>query len=214
MLPRKSNAPNAYWQLLPVGGIIVFLVLYAAAATLYPGGSPVDKTSPGFSWLHNYWCNLLNVNALNGQLNAARPVALLAMGILCVSLTLFWYFLPNLFNLNYLYANAIRLTGILAMVFASLIFTEYHDLVINIAGLFGLVALTGTFVGLYKTRLRKLLGLGVLCMALIVANNYVYYTTHFIYYLPVIQKLTLLVVLAWLSLLDIQLYRTANRQPN
>lgn len=209
----EKRAPTAYWQLLPIGGIVVFLALYAVAAALYPGGSLVDKASPGFSWLHNYWCNLLNVVALNGQPNPARPVALLAMGILGTALALLWYLLPKLFTLGPLYAATIRLAGILAMVFAGFIFTKYHDLVSTIAGFFGLVAMAGTFAGLYKARLRKLLGLGVLCLALLLVNNYVYYTTHFIYYLPVIQKLTLLLVLTWLSLLNLQLCRAANEQP-
>ncbi len=39
------------------------------------------------------------------------------------------------------------------MVSAGFIFTEYHDLVINIASLLCLIVLTGTFVGLYKARL-------------------------------------------------------------
>ncbi len=207
MSSSKSSALHPYCRLLPVAGSIVYLALYAVAVALYPGGSPVDRTSPGFSWLHNYWCNLLNESALNGQPNPARPVALLAMSILCLSLTFFWYLLPGLFKLSSLHANAIRVSGILAMVFASFIFTGYHDLVITIAGLFGLVALTGTFVGLYKTQLHKLLGFGVLCLLLMVVNNYVYYTGHFLYFLPVIQKLTLLVVLTWLSLLTIQVYR-------
>ncbi|QKG55346.1 hypothetical protein GKZ68_01040 [Hymenobacter sp. BRD128] len=117
--------------------------------------------------------------------------------------------MPGLFKLSSRPATTIRITGILAMVFASFIFTDYHDLVINIAGLLGLVALAGTFVGLYRTKLRKLLWLGVLCLLLLVANNYVYYTGHLLYFLPVIQKITLLIVLTWLSLLNIQLYRTA-----
>ena len=42
-----------------------------------------------------------------------------------------------------------------------------------------------------------------------VANNYVYYTEHFLYFLLIIQKITLIVVLGWISSLSVKMYRTA-----
>ncbi|MGI4886823.1 MAG: hypothetical protein ACRYFR_17845 [Janthinobacterium lividum] len=211
MVDQENRPPNPLWQLAPMGGIAVFLALYAAAAALYPGGSPADKAAKGFSWQHNYWCNLLNVNAINGQPNAARPVALLAMGVLCLSLIIFWHYLPRLFDFSSFGSKIMRSAGMLSMVSAGFIFTAQHDLVLNIAGAFGLVALTGTFVGLYKTKQINLLRLGGLCVLLLAANNYVYYTNAFLYFLPVIQKTTLLIFLAWISLLDLGLYRKAQR---
>ena len=209
MLDKKRNALGPWWQLLPAGGICAYFALYVVAAALYPGGSQADKASVGFSWLHNYWCNLLNADAINGQPNAAQSVALAAMGVLCVSLIVFWCYLPQLFAFSTRGAAIIRATGILSMVSAGFIFTEYHDLVINIAGLLGLIALTGTFVGLYKARLANYFWVGVLCVLLMVVNNYVYYTKHFLCFLPVIQKITLIVVLSWISSLSVKMYRTA-----
>ncbi len=56
---------------------------------LYPGGSQVDVNSKGFSWINNYWCNLLNENAISGQHNPGRPIALTGMAVLCFSLSFF-----------------------------------------------------------------------------------------------------------------------------
>ncbi len=42
-----------------------------------------------------------------------------------------------------------------------------------------------------------------------VANNYVYYTEHFLYFLLIIQKITLIVVLDWISLLSVKMCRAA-----
>ncbi|WP_223651097.1 hypothetical protein [Hymenobacter psoromatis] len=207
MFNKKRPLLNSWWQLLPAGGMALFVALYALAAALYPGGSPTDKTAPGFSWLHNYWCNLLTTVAINGQPNAAQPVALLAMSVLCASLMLFWYYLPPLFPFGALGAGTVRLAGMLSMVFAGFLSSAQHDLVLNIACLLGVVALGGTFVGLYQTRRLGLLGLGVLCLVLLATNNYVYYTQQFIYSLPVIQKFTFAIFLGWFSLLSVAAYR-------
>lgn len=198
--------PDPWWRLLPAGGMALFVALYALAAALYPGGSPTDKTAPGFSWLHNYWCNLLTANAINGQPNPAQPVALLAMGVLCLSLMLFWYYLPPLFQFGARAAGTVRSAGILSMVAAGFLSTAQHDLVLNIACALGVVALGGTFVGLYQTGRLGLLGLGALCLVLLGVNNYVYYSQHFIVALPVIQKITFAVFLLWFSLLSLAVY--------
>lgn len=52
------------WLLFPPTGILIFFMLYVVAALLYPGGSQADKASTGFSWMNNYWCNLLNEKAM------------------------------------------------------------------------------------------------------------------------------------------------------
>ncbi|WP_375446854.1 hypothetical protein [uncultured Fibrella sp.] len=192
-------------MLVPLLGIGTFLVLFLLATYLYPGGSQADKQAVGFSWLHNYWCNLLNVYAMNGQPNLARPVALAAMSVLCISLSIFWYFLPLLFTFSQRGSLLIRSTGIGSMLSALFIFTNFHDLVINIAGFLGLITLTGTFIGLYKCRLIKLLWLGIGCLLLMVVNNYIYYTSDSLYYLPLVQKVTFAFVLLWISLLTIQM---------
>ncbi|WP_162268269.1 hypothetical protein [Hymenobacter sp. PAMC 26628] len=73
----------------------------------------------------------------------------------------------------------------------------------------GLIALAGTFVGLYKTRLVGYFWVGILCVLLMVVNNYVYYTKHLLCYLPIIQKITQVVVLGWISSLSVAMYRAA-----
>ena len=85
---KKSN----YLLLLPIAGAILFLFFYYIATLNYPGGSQTYKHSKGFSWLHNYWCNLLNENAINGQPNAGRTYAMAGMLLLYLSLGWFWYF--------------------------------------------------------------------------------------------------------------------------
>jgi hypothetical protein len=83
---QRTINTQRIWILAPLFGSIVFVLLYFAATLLYPGGSQVDIDSKGFSWLHNYWCNLLSVTAINKQHNAARPLAITGMVVLTLTL--------------------------------------------------------------------------------------------------------------------------------
>jgi hypothetical protein len=111
----KQTGIKHFWILIPIYGAILFLFLYFISTLYYPGGSQADKNSFGFSWIHNYWCNLLNDNAINGQSNTAQPIALTAMFILCVTLTLFWVQFPMFTSLNKAYKLTIQISGSLAM---------------------------------------------------------------------------------------------------
>jgi hypothetical protein len=78
-----------FWVLTPLFGAFLFVFLYFVATLFYPGGSQADKKSIGFSRTDNYWCNLLNENAMNGEHNSAKPLALISMFILCLTLATF-----------------------------------------------------------------------------------------------------------------------------
>lgn len=182
-------------------------MLYIVAALLYPGGSQVDKNAVGFSWMNNYWCNLLNENAINGQHNPAKPVAVTGMFILCLTLTLFWFLFASHININRRLRVVIKTAGTLAMTIAFFLFTSInHDLITNLASIFGLTATVGVFVGLFKAKWLRLFTFGLLNILFVVLNNYVYYTKGLIIYLPVIQKVSFASFLIWVCCIDINLF--------
>jgi hypothetical protein len=193
---------------LPLLGIGVFLLLYLLSAAYYPGGNQHNLHEIGFSWLHNYWCNLLNLVAANGAENSARPFALLAMFVICLSIALFWYLFPNYVcwvcicsNRELKLKRIVQISGLLSMFVGLFVFTNFHDLVIDIAGFFGVIAAIGTFVGLKKLKWNHLIWFGVLNLMLIAINNVLYYGG-WLYYLPVVQKVTFLGFLSWIGLID------------
>lgn len=202
-----------YWLLLPVLGALLFVALYIAATLLYPGGSQADQYAHGFSWVHNYWCNLLNVYALNGAPNPARPVALTGMVILCLTLASFWFQFPGHVGIGRLAGRIIQVAGILSMLIAMFLNTGWHDTVTNLASLFGLIATAGVFAGLYKLRWYGLFAFGFLNIGLVVLNNYLYYNKGLIIYLPVIQKISFASFLVWISCISISLYRKTTLSP-
>jgi len=191
--------------LAPVLGIGLFIVLYLISAYLYPGGSNADKTSVGYNWADNYWCDLLSHYAKNGELNDSRVVAMSAMVILCASLSLFWYYLPQFFHISRAGGAVIRYTGISSMVLALFIFTNYHDLVIYSSVVLGIIALLGTFRALYLKKEYKLVGGGIICLFLIGINNYIYTTGNYIDTLPIMQKAAFFAFLLWVVIVDVQI---------
>ena len=183
---------------VPVAGIIVFVLLYYYSSSLYPGGSQESLESVGFDWVNNYWCNLMSEYGMNGQINEAQPFAIVAIVILCFSVSIFFYQFTEVFIQDKYRKITIKVTGILSMIFASLIFTDYHDLMTILSVLFGLPAVFGIVKETYYSELLGYKITGVGCIILLGVNNAIYFSTEFIEWLPLIQKLTFLIVLLWI----------------
>ena len=193
--------------LLPFWGTVVFAILYVIATWFYPGGSQMDEQAKGFSWLHNYWCNLLSEPALNGQHNPSKPIAILAMAVLAVTLSSFWFLFAASLNFKVIPRRVIQVSGLLSMTTGLFIYSAEHDLLVNVASFFGLIATLGTFFGLWNLKWYGLFGFGIFNILLVALNNLLYYNDSLIFYLPVVQKLTFLSFLLWVSLICLKIYR-------
>lgn len=201
--------------LTPVFGVLLFASMYFVATLFYPGGSQNDKNSVGFSWRNNYWCNLLNLEAINGEVNAARPYAMIAMIVLCVSLSSFWLLFSMHTNIGNGLKRLILVTGILSMICSVFLLSAFdHDLVVNSASLLGLIAVIATIVALYKLKWKMLFMIGLLNIMLVGVNNIFYYGSDLIVYLPVIQKITFAVFLIWICMINTRMYRQQRIQLN
>jgi len=185
------------FRLFPTLGILVFVGLYIYAATLYPGGSQADINSIGFDWQNNYWCNLMRENGINGLENQARPVAIIAISILCISMTFFFFQFANYFEKNRKWKIAIKTTGALGMISAVFIFTEFHDVMTAILSICGLVVIIGMIRALHKNKLTFFKVFGILCMTIIGFNNLFYYHENLIQYSPFVQKAAFILILSW-----------------
>jgi hypothetical protein len=214
-LKKHGILKTNIWPLLSNVGIVIFILMYLIAASLYPGGSQVDKNSIGFSWLHNYWCNLLNEQGMNGQYNPGQPVAILAMCILCWSISICWYMFPKKMTHNKTIQIATQTSGILSMISALFLFSAInHDLVTSISAIFGFIAIAGLFIILYRKKNRALFFFGLWNLILIALNNFVYYNEGYIIYLPVIQKISFVSILGWIGWLNLVVYRTERVKKN
>ena len=204
MIEAVQQRQSFFWQRLPLIGSILFSLLYFIATLCYPGGNYLNKSTKGFSWTQNYWCNLLNEKAINGQHNTARPIAFAAMLILGLTLITFWYMFPKLANFKSKERYFIQVCGFLAISISIFIFTSLHDTIINVAGVFGLIAIAGTLIGLRKLGWTGLFYMGLFVVILIGVNNLLYYQKNLMYYLPVVQKITFVYFLLWICFINVR----------
>lgn len=195
-----------WWLLLPSIGIVVFIGLYLYAASLYSGGSVVDKNAIGFDWIHNYWCDLFDIKTHSGQPNQARPIAILAMPVLCFSYALLWFWLPRMYAYTNLRLRLIPILGTISMLLTAFLFV-FHEIAINFGGLFGALTLGLTFVELYKNRQKRLLSCGIICLLLSCINYFIYQTKIGLPLLAILQKIAFLIFFIWGILLNIDLYQ-------
>lgn len=200
----KKRVATEKWTFIPITGIALFVVLYFIAANFYPGGSNVYPMAKGFDWGNNYWCDLLAKNAKNGMHNSGRGFAFTGMIILFSSIAVFWYYLPQFFHERKLNTFIIRYTGSLAMFILIFVFTQFHDGIIGIGSTISAIPMAATLSELKKHRLKVLYYLGWFCISLILLNFVIYSTNWWITFLPVLQKITLLLFLVWIMLIDIK----------
>ncbi|NAS12271.1 hypothetical protein [Poritiphilus flavus] len=201
---RKNRVSLA---LLPLTGMLLFILLYIIAAIRYPGGSHSNPYHEGFSFWHNYLCDLLDTYSVGGVLNSARVFARLALLVLCLSLVVFWYNLPRLFELKNINQRIMQSSGMLASIIILFLAAGNHDIIVRIAGALGVVALISSFIELYRIRYRGLFYLGVFCLLIFFVNYYIYETGIYIKALPVIQKITFASFILWFISLDISIYQ-------
>jgi hypothetical protein len=210
-----NNTTSKYPLILPIVGIIAFVSLYILASLQYPGGSQADPQSKGFSWMNNYFCNLLNQTAINGQTNQGQTFALASLVVLAISLALFWWSFPNYLPLSQIQTKIIRITGVISMVMACLLFTNInHDVITNTASLFGLIAILTSMWALYQNKQMAIFVFGLFNLLLVLLNNWFYYDPSLIKYLPLVQKISFASVLIWMIWINLNwFFAKQNEKP-
>ncbi len=184
-------------KFLPTIGIFLFVCIYIYASTLYPGGSRADINSMGFDWSNNHWCNLMSKYGLNGIQNKARPIAITGITILCASMIMFFFQFANHFENNRNWKMIIKISGALAMLSATFIFTVYHDIMTTILSISGTLVIIGMIRALHKNHLPFFMVIGILCMVIIGINNFFYYNEDLTLYSPIVQKIAFVLILSW-----------------
>jgi len=189
---------------IPTICIVLFILLFIYCTTLYPGSSQHDMLSKGFSWQHNYWCDILDEHTYAENPNPARRWGILATLILCIGTGWLFYQFPDRFGGTNTEKWLISGFGIASMLVGSLIFTSLHNQVIAITSGLALVAILTMFYVLFRQQEWPLFYYGVFACVVMLANNYIYYSKNGVEHLPWIQKISLLIVFAWIVMLNLK----------
>jgi hypothetical protein len=191
--------------LIPPIGFVLYFVLFLIAASLYSGGHVADVDFVGFSWLHNYWCDLSSTLAINGQINEGRQYAIVAMVIACLCLALFYYLFSMHFHLSKFWKLVIPAFGLPSSICAILIFTPFHNSMLLLALVLGLFPVIGITHHIFKGDLIPFKKSGRLLLLLIAANIFIYYTRIGLISLPLLQKFTFLIALGYVGILCLKM---------
>jgi hypothetical protein len=199
------SAPATLAWLVPVGAVSGFVVLYAVAAWLYPGGSSAHPAQTGFSFFENYWCDLLDATAYGGRPNPARPVALTATVVLSAGLSVLWWAVPALFPGASRRAALVRVAGVASAAITPFIATRHHDVAIQLAGLPGITGFAVTMATLGHRAGRATTATARLALLLIVVNYFIWETRIGHAALALVQKGAFAAFLAWVVLIALRL---------
>lgn len=183
--------------LLANGGIISFILIYVYASTLYDGGTKAEPHKKHWDWINNYWCDLIWPTTYLDLPNKASRWGILANSILCLSYILFFLAFAMTYAPTELWTYLIAISGTIAMICGMLIFSDLHDKVILIIIISVVPSVIGVVYGLIHFALTVALIWGVLALALVLVNVFIFYTKKGEKHLPLIQKIAYLAVLSW-----------------
>jgi len=182
---------------LPTLGIVAAIVGLVVAAGRYPGGTHLSADTAGYRWSENFLCALFGPEALNGFENPARPLAITAVLLLCVSLGVL-FFVISRSTTSRRHRSAIEIGGIGTAVYSMFVVTPIHNLVISIGFIFGLVAFVAVGHLMWRERRWGLVLWTGVVLLLKGASAVSYYGDICYDSLPVLQKAGVVVALSWL----------------
>lgn len=171
------------------------------ASARYPGG---------YDWINQSISSLFQPTALNGAVNASRPLASLAVFVFCLSIAFVFHTISRS-GPSKGHQKTIQIAGIGSMIYTALVVTPMHDVLVGIALIFFVTAMVTVFHRLYLERRWSLLGAGVVCITLTLCNAAMYYGDVLYGFLPIVQKLSLVLWVTWLLGLYFMDVRAVNR---
>lgn len=173
---------------VPLFGVIGSAVLFALAAMRYPGG---------YDWLDQSVSSLFQPSALNGAPNPARLLAASAVVVFCTSIAIVFNTIAKSASSKF-HRKTIQIAGIGSMVYAALVVTPMHDVLVGVALLFFVTAMATILHRLYLERRFRMLSAGIACLALTLCNAMMYYGNVIYGFLPSVQKVALALWVSWL----------------
>jgi hypothetical protein len=169
-------------------GLLLSIGFLFVAGYLYPGGSPKNSNSIGYSWTENYISNLLEYKAVNGMDNAARPYGVIGVVLLGLSSGLAFVRLSKKV-VSKKYSVVIKYLGIILILFSSLItIPSLHDTMVRLSSIATLLLFFYVTILLIKSKLQLLKLVSLFLLLVSYGAAYMYFFRAGLDYLPIVQK--------------------------
>jgi hypothetical protein len=197
-----------------VASVTVFVLLTSVAALTYPGGNWIDPGHSGFHVWHNFICDLLMSPAINGvPSRLAAVTSQIAMLVLVAGFVPLWLLVPRLFAERDArmqpFVRACGLLSVAALVGVPLTTSVelhwLHGSFIALAGVPGFGAAVLAAAGIWRNRDNPAwLRFVTVAAVLVSLVDFALYLNHFLYpsdlvpLLPALQKVAIVLVLAWM----------------
>ncbi|TAE79932.1 MAG: hypothetical protein EAY81_10885 [Bacteroidetes bacterium] len=179
-------------------GIAVALLLLVMASFTYPGGTPSNPLTVGYRFTENYISHLLEINALNGQANTARPWAV--AGVLLFGITIGLSMVEFAKKIPLKSASVVITYGGLLLTLLGVLVTipSLHHLVVTLSSIISLIVFFYITVMLIKSKLTTLKVLSVLFLMAHYVACYQFFTRSYLEHLPLMQKIIHISQVFWL----------------
>jgi hypothetical protein len=196
---------------VPAAGVVSFYVLYAIAALLYPGGSYEDRNEPGFSLIRNYFCDLLDAEAKNGEPNPGRGVGFVAAALIVPTLVLFWHYVVELYPEQRILRVTTRVAGFSSALATLFLLTPFHDSAVEMGGGFGIVAFFAVLIALPRAEHGLLFAGGLAALVMSAVCFFIWRTGIGLPALALLQKLAFALFLTWVFVASLAAKRALDR---
>lgn len=175
----------------PVGLVAIAAALFFVASLRYPGG---------YDWASQSISSLFQPLSAGGDPNPARPLAVASVLSFCIGVAAVFHRL-SLRAASRRVGKTIQIAGIGSMVYAFLVVTPMHDVLVGVSLAFFLVAMLAVYRLLWSEGRLGLMAAGVVCLAGTLWNAALYYGPFQQDPLPVVQKGSMLLWVTWLCVL-------------
>jgi hypothetical protein len=212
-----------------LASVALFIVFLGSAMVLYPGGTWMDRSTHGYDFARNFFCDLLAGIALNGEPNPGSELAKIGILALALGLVPFWLLVPRLFAGRLRLGAAVRALGLasaaalpLVPLLPSASCGSLHVVTVFVAAIPGIVAAALATVALLASPLSRCPhGYLAGSMFLVAVIDGALYTEHIAaggptppWTLPALQKLAALLLLAFLVTASIGVRRRIRAAPD
>jgi hypothetical protein len=173
---------------IPLVGVIVAVILLAVSTYRYSGDLSLGQITVS---------RLCAATLPDGSPNFGRELPIVALLILCASMAFLYHQLSQLAETR-LQHDAIQIGGIGSQVYSLLTATRLHNLMVNIAAVFTIVAMIAIVMMLFRKGLNLLAILGLACLLMGLGYASLYYADIHIVEWGILQKLSFAFTTTWL----------------